>query len=270
MLPFVLEALSDSAMAGLKVQQEKVDAEETALAKYEKATTLFKSKSPAAAFREVKMKLAEASPSGDACYYCERDRYRDIEHVKPKRHYPEVTFDWFNYVYACAICNQDAKSDTYAVFTTGTNYVEFNRQWPQTDPLPQGDPVLVDPRSENPLEFMQLDFDTGGLVSISEDPRIVVRGNYTRDMFGLDAADLTRIRRNFVKFYLLRCRELIKAQEDGDDFRAKLILKDILEMEHPTVIVELRRQADSYTELRELFDRLPPEVGSWPPLTAAG
>lgn len=264
MLSFPLSELSEQAMSGLKLQQDKVDGEASRKAQYEKATELFSNKSPAGSFREVKAVLAMGSPAGDACYYCERDRYRDIEHVKPKRHYPESAFDWFNYVYACVVCNQDAKRDTYAVFDSETGYIEFDRSLSFDDPLPKGDPVLIDPRSEDPLNFLKLDFETGAFVAHGDTERKRVRGSYTRDLFGLDSADLSRIRRNYVKFYVDRCSEYVEAIDAGNSKRAELILKDILEMEHPTVIVELRRQAPAYPYLDRLFSRLPEEIGRWP------
>ncbi|MBX3729546.1 MAG: hypothetical protein KF858_10215 [Candidatus Sumerlaeia bacterium] len=45
--------------------------------------------------------------------YCEDSRATDIEHIRPKEHYPEVAFVWENYAYACNVCNQQYKSDRY-------------------------------------------------------------------------------------------------------------------------------------------------------------
>lgn len=262
MLPFRLDELSGTAMAGLKSQQDRVDKEPTHALRYQKATQLFAGKSPKKAFNEVRSALAAASPAGEACFYCERDRYRDIEHVAPKRHYPERSFDWFNYVYACVICNQDAKRDTYAVFLNETDIIEFDRSLPIDDPVPSGDPVLIDPRTEDPLAFLRLDFDTGSLVPVGN-ARDKVRGKYTRDLFNLDSSDLLRIRRNYVEFYLTRCVAYVDAIDAHDEVTAKRILDDILGMEHPTVIVELRRQSVSHPRLAAIFARLPSEVGQW-------
>lgn len=255
-----LSAKADKALSDL---QAKVDAEPDHASRYAKASRLFDSKSPKSAFDEVRQRLAEISPPGDACFYCERDRYRDIEHIKPKRHYPEKCFSWENYVYACAICNQDRKGDVFAVFDSSGNVVRFDRSHPKTMPVPAGDPVFIDIRHEDPLDFLILDLDTGRFVAVGSD-RDKTRGAFTRDLLELDADVLARIRRQAavqMRDWLKRHAEAVRS---GDLSKAKRIQDEIKDLQQPTVLVEMRRQASKRPGLEELFAALPPEIGQRP------
>src|SRR5690242_3748190 len=103
MLMYRSGPLSTRTEIWLKKRQDSVDKEPTHVRRCVAARKLFASKH-SKAFVEVRTRLASMSPSGRACFYCERDRYRDIDHIRPIRHYPESCFVWQNYVYACAIC----------------------------------------------------------------------------------------------------------------------------------------------------------------------
>lgn len=255
MLKYTIGALSLSTMTKLAQLQARVDALPTHAERYELANQLFGSKSNPH-FEEVKAKLAELAPGGDACYYCERDRFRDIEHIRPKRHYPEHCFDWFNYVYACTICNQDRKKDTFAIFDANGDITEFNRSWDIATPLPQGQPVLIDLRNEDPLDFLQLDLTTGLFVPIG-DETAKKRGKWTRDLFVLNDAMLARVRKNAyesLSHYLLKYQQAITANEAN---RADLVLNEIRSFGQPTVLAEMRRQSANLAHLRNLFHSVP-------------
>ena len=261
MLYYLCENLSAEAATKLNQLQAQVDAEPTHRARYLKASALFKSKT-SAAFGEVKELLAKSAPPCESCFYCERDRYRDIEHVRPKRHYPESCFQWSNYVYACTICNQDAKKDTYAVFDVNGNIVKFDRSYPEDQSPPLGDHVLIDLRSEDPLDFLQLDLETGRFVAIG-DRHSQDRGRFTRDLFGLNDSTLARIRQHaFQAFrdYLSR----YQAASKDDLGRGLAILEEIRQLQHPTVLVEMRRQSQASAELTALFENVPDDIGARP------
>ena len=61
-----------------------------------------------------KQALREAS--SDKCMYCESKvsaiDHAEIEHIKPKSKYPELTYTWENLGYVCSKCN-NAKRDQY-------------------------------------------------------------------------------------------------------------------------------------------------------------
>ena len=262
MLRYNCAALSATTQASLDALQKRVDDCDTRFDMYEKASALFSSKTTKA-WDEVRAKLAAVSPPGDACFYCERDRYRDIDHVRPKRHYPEASFVWGNYVYSCAICNQDAKRDTYAVFDANGGVVVFNRSLDWTVPVPVGDKVLIDPRAEDPLDFLHLDLSTGRFVPIGT-ARGKVRGEFTRELFRLNDSALARIRvhaYDSFKHYLSRYRISVLHQDPAEGTR---ILGEIRLMSHPTVLVEMRRQKDQVQGLPELFEHAPADIGARP------
>nr|WP_321182294.1 hypothetical protein [Methylobacterium sp. Leaf122] len=264
MLRYTIGPISAASSAGLSGQQALVDAETSHEKRYNKAKSLFGRKVPKKTFDEIKSVLAAHSPSGSACYYCERDRYRDIEHIWPKRHYPNKCFEWENYVYACTICNQDAKRDKFAVFDVNDNVIEFDRSLPIDQPVPTGDPVQINIRVEDPLEYLQMDLQTGRFVTVGQDKRANARGIYTRDLFDLDNDVLTRIRRQAVYHFTDYITRYCAAKNEGRADDAARLLSEILELPFPTVLVELRRQKSISIELEKLIDELPPHIGARP------
>lgn len=57
------------------------------------------------------------SSSFDKCMYCESKithiDYGDVEHIKPKSIFPNLTYEWSNLGYACVKCNRDGKGNKY-------------------------------------------------------------------------------------------------------------------------------------------------------------
>jgi uncharacterized protein (TIGR02646 family) len=262
MLRYNCADLTAATQVSLDALQKRVNECDTRFNKYERASALFASKSTKA-WDEVRAKLAAAAPPGDACFYCERDRYRDIDHVRPKRHYPEESFVWANYVYSCTICNQDAKRDTYAVFDANGTVVAFDRSLAWTAPVPVGDKVLIDPRTEDPLEFLHLDLSTGRFVPIGT-ARSKLRGQYTRELFKLNDSALARIRvhaYDAFRNYLSQHRQAVLKADQAEAARA---LGEIRLMAHPTVLVEMRRQKDQIAGLDVLFELAPADIGARP------
>lgn len=253
----VLTAADTRALAKL---QAKVDAKKTREEQYVEASRLFKSKTSSAWVR-IKEALRLVAPGGDACYYCERDRHRDIEHVRPKRHYPDQTFDWGNYVYACTICNQDKKGDKYGVIDGSLTLIEFNRSIPFTDPLPTGVDALIDIRKEDPLDFLKLDFDSGAFVAIG-DATGVLRGKFTRDLFELNGGELPRARARAVISFTQYLRAWNEAYNNNDQVKTAAAETELMTLQYPTVLVEMRRQASNYPELEKLFENLPTAIGA--------
>ncbi|MDN7790484.1 hypothetical protein QZM66_23240 [Burkholderia contaminans] len=259
MLKYNCGSLSKASNTSLASLQAKVDACATHADKYNLANKLFSSKT-AAVWGRIRAKLGAVSPPGDACFYCERDRYRDIEHVRPKRHYPESCFVWGNYLYACTICNQDRKKDKYAVFDANDNVVEFDRSLPITSPVPVGDHVLIDLRLENPMDFLKLDLDTGRFVPIGN-AKSRKRGKFTRDLFDLNESSLSRMRVQAVSAFRDYLSRYNVAFDAGDGPKSALILTEILKLPHPTVLAEMRRQQQQRPDLAPLFANVPAIVG---------
>ena len=71
-------------------------------------------------WREFRRKLGERS-SG-MCWYCERrcnsaaevgDRAATLDHFRPISHFPNLAYDWSNWVFSCQRCNVDFKQDNW-------------------------------------------------------------------------------------------------------------------------------------------------------------
>lgn len=263
MLLYRIPDLDDEYMRLLASLQIRVDGAASRSDKYELARTSFAAKSPRRLFDEVKRVLSRRAPNGDSCYYCERDRYRDVEHIKPKRHYPEECFVWRNYVYACVICNQDEKKDTYAVIDAAGELIEFNRSHSIDDPLPVGVDAFIDVRNEDPLESLWLDLDTGIFVCIG-DTVSKLRADFTLRLLGLNQDDMARHRRAAFKAYKNYFGEYSEARRLGDVDRSARVLSELKMLSHPTVLVEMRRQMPGSAELTELFLDVPDDVGARP------
>lgn len=154
------------------------------------------------AFDEVKGLLRAACWGARRCNYCEDSVADEVEHFRPKDWYPDVAFVWANYLYACGPCN-GPKSNQFPIFpNAGSATVqELTRKKgaPVTAP-PPGDPVLIDPRTENPARFLFLDIQ-GGLKfaprsDLDPGSREFARARWTIDLLHLnDRDDLVKARR---------------------------------------------------------------------------
>ena len=262
MLKYTLPPLSANAIVALNALQIKVDAFPTRKEKYDAAKKLFSGKTNAT-WVEIKKILGDHAPKGKACYYCERDRHRDIEHINPKLHYPEKCFDWNNYLYACTICNQDKKNDTFAVFNAANDVVEFNRSYDISTPLPTGPIVLIDIRNEDPLDFLILDLETGRFATRG-DTVSKKRGEFTRGLFDLNESSLADIRIAAYDTYLMYLDKFKTALNKNDAHKANKVFDQIIKLNHPTVLVEMRRQSNLFQELKDLFDGIPEKIGRRP------
>lgn len=79
------------------------------------------------------------------CAFCESHithiDYGQIEHFKPKSRYPELCFEWSNFLLSCPICNGAAnKGDKF--------------------PLANEGGPLINPVAENPNYFFKFEYDT--------------------------------------------------------------------------------------------------------------
>jgi uncharacterized protein (TIGR02646 family) len=199
------------------------------------------------AFISVKNGLKAMCSGARRCCYCEDAPADEIEHIAPKSVYPSRTFIWDNYLYVCGLCN-GPKGDQFAVFRADTG--EFVTE---TKPPIDGRPVLINPRVENPLEYLTLDlkdtfyFHPKG-ASGTEEHR---RGQYTIEVLGLNSRDyLTGARGQAFEEYLALLEKYAKNQ-------ALHIQGAILRKNHPTVWQEMQRQRDNHPHLKSLFAMVP-------------
>ena len=112
------------------------------------------------AFREVRRHLDALCFGERRCMYCEDSCADEVEHVRPKALFPEHVFAWHNYIYACGPCN-GIKRDNFPRLVAGA--VQNLARGPRdpVEPPPAGTDLLIDPRAEDPAEFLVLDLETG-------------------------------------------------------------------------------------------------------------
>lgn len=248
--------------------QQEIDSQPTYPAQVETAAKKWTAhnRPDDATFQEIKQLLSEMGCGGQGCGYCEDSIGYQIEHIWPKALYPEQTFSWLNYLYACGRCNL-AKLAHFAVFTSASEGVTKVGRAPgaKVVPPPAGDPVLIDPRGEDPMRFLQLDLQgTFLLMPITTlSPREKARAEYTRTLLPLNLDPLPRRRRDAYGNYCARLKEYAATAQQGASADELERLRDeLLQLGHPTVFREMQRQHGARGKHQALFAQVPAAV-SW-------
>jgi len=95
-------------------------------------------------YNQQEIKEALKSMFKKKCAFCESTithvDYGQIEHFRPKSVYPQLCFEWDNFVLSCAICNG-----------TGNKGNKF--------PLEADGGPFINPTTENPDDFFIFDYD---------------------------------------------------------------------------------------------------------------
>lgn len=205
-------------------------------------------------FDEVKLKLDSMCSGARRCMYCEDSAADEVEHHHPKNLYPERTFLWTNYLYACGPCN-GPKNNKFAVINEMGQKIDVTRQ--RNDPVVPpvvGEAALIDPRSEDPLQMLFLDI-AGGTFLFSPHPLATplqrLKGQFTIELLRLNTRDLLPVaRREAYGSYLARMKEYVALKaEAGGAKAADLRLTAMRRMQHPTVLREMIRQAKFLPEV---------------------
>lgn len=258
--------------------QKEVDDEGSFEKRSAKAKDLFPKKNTKAnaVFKEIKLKLTALCNSTRRCVYCEDSFADEVEHIYPKDLFPEKCFRWENYVYACGPCN-GPKNNKFAIFRNSDE--EFTVVNPPkgtsaTEP-PPGDSAMINPRTENPLNFAILDLaGTFKFIPLPGlNPKDKRKAEYTfNEILRLNDAErepLRQARENAFSMYRARLYEYVRKKEEGaPQEKLDKIIKGIKTENHPTVWKEMQRYyrngyLDSLdSELKELFDRAP-EASIW-------
>jgi uncharacterized protein (TIGR02646 family) len=220
-----------------------------------------------ATFRVVRSKLTEMCSGARRCCYCEDSAADEVEHIKPKDLYPQEVFLWENYLYACGPCN-GPKNNQFAIFEyqTGT-HVNISRKRGESIKAPvEGEAVLINPRREDPLAFMELDLiDTFYFLPAAEEgSKDHRRAAYTIEVLRLNDRDLLlEARAEAYGSYRARLYEYIKKRDSGaSSDQLRNLISALRRMQHPTVWREIKRQSQSIAELRKLFAKAP-EALEW-------
>ena len=257
-------AIPEETLVLLDGYQAEVDGAGDFAAQVAEAKRLFsaRNKSTNPAFRVIRRKLDELCGGSGRCCYCELSQPDEVEHVRPKDWFPEVAFAWSNYTYSCGPCN-GPKNNQFAVFKRGSR--SLTRLVRERDdpviPPPAGSPALIDPRTENPLDFMELDLSETFLFveTADEGTREYERAKYTIEVLRLNERDvLTRARRGAFHSFRAILKEAVELKSTGasdGELDAKRIV--IQQLPHPSVWQEMKRQRTDDAQLSELFAAIP-------------
>ncbi|NBC09796.1 MAG: aminoglycoside phosphotransferase [Bacteroidetes bacterium] len=261
------ETLTDDTLRALSSYQSEIDNQPDYERQVAEAKRIWPHRKQNQPFREVKAKLAKMCSGAKRCCYCEDSMADEIEHIWPKDFFPERTFVWENYLFACGPCN-GPKSNRFAIFTNQTSsfVIIDNKQFSKAPP-PPGDSVLIDPRLEDPMDYLWLDIiDSFAFTPISDDPTDAAyhRGEYTIDVLKLNSRDdLVAARRNAYGNFRARLREYANQKANGTAPAGLNQLKNNIHSEHhPTVWREMVRQQKSIPELKAIFEQIP-EAKGW-------
>jgi len=213
--------LPTQAGRALKQYQAAVDAEPDFPARVRLAAAKFKqhNRGDNAAFRQVRRTLTLMCAGAKRCMYCEDSAADEVEHHRPKDLYPEHVFGWENYLYACGPCN-GPKNNRFAVFAADGSFVDLTRKrgTPVRPPAP-GMPVLLHPRTEDPLAYMMLDIAGNTFLFVPTAPaqsHEFERASYTIEVLRLNHRDhLPVARREAFGSYKSRLAEYVHRRDAG-------------------------------------------------------
>ena len=132
------------------------------------------------------------------CGYCEEQTDGDIDHFRPVSKFPELVYEWSNWILACQYCNRTKSS-----------------KWP--------DEGYIDPcasvESERPEHFFRFDISKGEIIPNADMPsdarRKARRMINDLDLNGQHHVNLREERRLFVEHYL---DGLIEDSEEEQEF----------------------------------------------------
>lgn len=263
------EPLPAGTRAWLTELQQTVDAQPTYERQVKAGKQLFESKRGLASFRSVLTALKRMCSGPQRCCYCEDSQATDVEHIRPKDFYPDLVFVWENYLLACARCNRP-KSNTCDIYPhqggARLQVPAFVRQHGRRPPA--GDAVLINPRLEDPLEFMVLEMrDTFFfLPRAAPDTREWERADHTIRLLKLNEEDvLPKSRQEAYGAYRDRLRRYVdqKARSESPEGLGHTITS-LHQMRHPTVWHEMKRQRaySHHMEINQLFAAAP-EALDW-------
>jgi uncharacterized protein (TIGR02646 family) len=258
---------------------DEIDDEASYEAKVSRAAALWKAKTSTkegrAALKVVRELLAEMCIGPIRCAYCEDSLADEVEHIRPKSLFPELTFVWANHCFACGPCNGPKNNRYGAISGGGLNELVRKKNGPVLPP-PAGQSALIDPRQEDPTDFLELDL--GGQLpdgqvlegtfaflpreSLLADQRL--RADFAIDVLGLNREVIRVSRANAFGGFRARLTEYAVALESGVTAAQLDKLKsDLLRTPHLTVFHEMRRQRAYLPSISALFTRAPAAL-DWP------
>ena len=241
-----------------------------------------------ATFAEIKSKLVKMCSGTEICVYCEHNEATDIEHIFPKRLYPNKCFFWGNYVLVCGKCNTHFKKEIFKIFNpseseTLQDVTPKRNEYTESE---NEDAVFINQRIDDPMEYLEIDFLGKTFYYIERQApgtRGYEKAKFTKDLLGLNRReDLVQHRKTAYKFYkgelqryaairhtanmpeMLPLIDSLMDVFDADgEFEVEkhsvlaVIQKRIESHSHPTIWREMIRQRESLPETHQLFQQVP-------------
>jgi hypothetical protein len=291
------KSLKATTVTHLQTVQQAILNEPDFASQAKKASSNWKSKTSSndgkAAFKDIKEALIDMCAGIEICVYCEQNEASDIEHIFPKKLYPEKAFIWDNYVLACSKCNTHHKSDKFSIFSPAGS--------PNTKKITPARGVFIEPenadalfinqRVEDPMDFLELDLVNKQFIFTerhASGTREFEKGKYTKELLQLNTrAALVANRKNAARFYISRLEKYVNAKKavnfkeladslnddwggvnqtaDFESERTRIlnaIKEDIFSYGHPTVWKELIRQRNALPKTNSLLSAAT-EVLGW-------
>jgi len=248
---------SDTTTAALADLQEKVDQEATYADRVARAKARWQAVDKSGkAFVEIKRLLTDMCWGSRRCMYCEDSLADEIEHFQPKDLYPEFVFSYENYLYACGPCN-GPKNNRFGVLEPGKDEVtDVTRgRDDEVEPPLKGEPAFLNPRSDDPLDFLVLDITDTFLFRAR--PRVgarkKARAEYTiRELHLNDRSYLVEARRVGYAALVCALEAARTRKQEGKDLGPPRL--SIEWTPHRSVWEAMKRQRAKVAELAELFE----------------
>lgn len=252
---------AEQMLVGLASFQAEVNQAPTYAERVGAAKKQWDSKRKQALFTTIRELLQAMCPGNARCMFCEDSAATEIEHFRPKSLYPELVFEWANFLYACGECNGPGEKGTrLEIRRPDGGIVELGRAKSKPAlPPEEGEPLLINPRYEDPLDLIELDLSTGFLSPRRSAGFAHDRAVHTIGALGLNEREhLVVARRNTyvaAKALLEEIGSRLSGGAPPDDIERRKTA--ILRHTHRTVWEEMKRQRTRYSELRELFEKAP-------------
>ena len=211
MIQLTFEDLTADSTTHLALVQEEINNQANFKEKVVRANLKWKAKQSTimakAVFAEIKNKLVEMCSGTEICVYCEHNEATDIEHIFPKRLYPDKCFSWNNYVLACGKCNTHFKKEIFRIFNPDESETMQDitpKRNKYTEPENE-DAVFINQRVDDPMNYLEIDFLGKTFYYFERQEagtRDYEKAKFTKDLLGLNRReDLVQHRKTAYKFY---------------------------------------------------------------------
>lgn len=293
MLKIKQSAIRKGIINFLNNQQEAIDG----LAGYEDRVRLSKmlwqnkkkSNARKSVFKGIEKELQKiAVGSNSYCNYCEANIGSNIEHIYPRGLYPSKTFDWDNFLWACNQCNGRHKVAQFQIFQSpqSSQVINLVKDYSFTPPL-NDDAVFINPRYDNPMDYLKLNLETAVFEIIADDvhSREYIRSDYTLSILKLNLRKgllhdrkmaIEKYKKLFISYLSANYSSSFSALHhcigqmnytvgnlsfEEEKMKFCLFIKnEILTGNHLTVWKEMQKQSYENSFFNDLFSKHPPAL----------